>query len=711
MINFKEILDIKIVKKPEEKESKELASKVLDLFDLRYDIGRQILDRITYRNILYYIGEQWMDFYPNAGTFKRKKLPSFIPTPVHNKVKDFVRSWKAMHLNQKLIPKVSPSTEEAEDRRSAQIASKVLGWMDTINDGEIENEKEIMVIWLALAGVGFLRTYNDRGLGKWFMGKDGLEKTGEVVTRTLIPFSVRMDYFGQSLQQKRWIGIQTLVAKEYAEDMFKTKIDSSDQEGRVIDYEKKLMDLVSQVSPWKGAGMESQISSSRADDKEYVLLREMEIAPTKQFPKGRYLIACADKIILDTDRLPIPSSEDSWYYTITDFHGDYVPGRYWSDAPTNDIISPQNTINEINQLLAINRKGLGRTRVLTPADISLTRLNQGSHGFLVLKYDAFSSGGAKPEFQIGIPLPEQIVEEKRDAEAAIQDVTGDPKNILQGAAPSAGSSGIQIDILRETAERSHYPDLARFNRAMGKVYKKRLILAGEVYTEKRKAKIVGRGRRMEIIDFKGADLRKNTDVVLELDSGISTTRAGQTQLIMQLTKMNMFGDYSQNPELQEEILDRLGLSGIPTIANEDIQRAEAENADIAKGTKRPLMLIDSNQRDPQTGSPFIVSPDPIFVLDNHGLHFTIHRRFILGAEFTALDQNKQTTLIIHTQGHQFALMEQMQAMQPPPQQPGNGKEAGVGGGEEPPGFGEGENIRPFEPTESQFAEQGMGAGR
>jgi hypothetical protein len=184
---------------------------------------RQILDRITYRNTLYYIGEQYIEYVRNAGTFRKKleSITGFMPTPVDNEIKDFVRSLKAMLLNQKLIPKVNPNTNEPEDERAAELGANLLQWMDGINDGEFQDEKEKMVVWLALSGTGFFRTYPDMDGGEWFITKDGLLKTGEVVSRVVVPFSVRFDGMGERLQQKRWIGIQTLQDRQWVEDTFK----------------------------------------------------------------------------------------------------------------------------------------------------------------------------------------------------------------------------------------------------------------------------------------------------------------------------------------------------------------------------------------------------------------------------------------------------------------------------------------------------------
>lgn len=662
----------------DQKDRAKLAGYVDQLFDITHDMSMQILHRIFYRNLLYYIGEQYIEFVKSAGTFRRKLLPAYIPTPVCNQVKDFVRAIKSMFLNQKLIPKVSPNSLDPEDTRAAALGGKLLTWMDGINDGEFADEKEEMIIMLVLNGTSFLRTFPDMNIGKWFMTEGGPVKTGEVVTRSVLPFSVRVDRFGKRLRDKRWVGLQSLQSREWVEDTFKVKIEGSPAPD-IIDYERKLMKLVSQVSPWKGAGLETQTFQ---EDDDVVLLRELEFQPTIKFPKGRYLLSCQKQILLDTPRLPIKSSADAWAYSLVDFHFDFVPGRFWSDAPVNDLISPQNAINEIDQLASLNRKGIGRPRVVTPGDIGLKRIGEGGHSFLMMKYDALLSGGREPKIEPGIPLSRDVFEERAIHQTTIQDVGGDPKNVLKGHAPSASSSGIQIDILRETAERGHYPDLDRYNRTMGKVYKHRLILASEVYTEKRQVKITGRGNRQDIFAFKGADLKNNTDVNMDLDSGISTTRAGQTQVLMQLTEKGFFGPIDQDPNVREELLTRLGLSGVTSQGNIDMELAEMENQSITSGRPENIMLVEQ-EKDPATGQPIgepvVVSFDPTFRYHNHAIHFEIHRRAILSPSFLELPKEAQTILMAHADLHESLIkMAEAQALaaQAEEQPPGEGEEPG-----------------------------------
>lgn len=633
--------------------------QVSEMLDVQRDPTRQMMERIWWRNLLYYTGEQWIEYMRSTKTFTRKLLPPAATTPVSNKVRETVRSHKAMLLNQKRIPKISPNTNEREDREAARLGEQLLVWMDTINDGEIDDEKEKCAIWTVVAGTTFMRTFPDKDAGQSFFTPEGqVLKTGEIYVEHIIPFNVHLDPMGDKLRKKRWIGIESLKPREWVEDTFRVKL-GKDEMTTTLDYQRRLMKLVAQVSPWKGDGIDTSVLDVDMDD--LVIYRELEFNPYKDFPQGRFIVTCQDKLLIDVERMPILSENGISYYTLTDFHWNYVPGRFYSDGGVDDLISPQNTINRVDKALDDNRQSLGRPRVITPTELNLQRLTERGESFLVLSYDGRASGGQKPEFQHGTPYPSQILEERAIAEREMQEAAGDPRNILKGVSPDASASGYKIDILRETAEQSHTPDVDRFNRSMGRVYKKRLLLVKELYTEERMIKISGRGGQSRVKAFKGADLRNNTDLRLEIDSGLSTTKAGETQVLLDLGGKGLLGDIANDAEARGEFLGRLGLTGFTAKENVDFERAEDENSAIALGDFSRIMLTAPIQPGELPGDQAVINNDPFFKYDNHALHYARHRKFLLSEEAKYLPLEAVQVLIQHTDAHHIPMQAEIQA--------------------------------------------------
>lgn len=635
-----------------------IVRNVEEMFDDMQDISRSVLEQVWWRNILYYCGEQHIEWMRSTKTFRRRVLADPGTASVSNEIREYVRSVKASLINQKLVPRIVPNTNDRSDQDAAEIGRKLLIWMDTLNDSEIEDEKEKVIIWLAVAGTAFMRTVPDKEGGAWFMQKDGtVLKTGDVAAYNVIPFNVRLDTLGDNLRLKRWVGIKSLVSKEWVEDTFKVTGLTSDNI-QSLDYQKRLLKLVTQVSPWKGYGMES--GAWEMEESDLLVLREVEYKPYKGYPNGRYQVVAGGKLLVDVDRMPIAAEQGKWYYSITDFHFNYVPGRFWSDGGVDDLISPQNSINEIDNSLRENRRTMGRPTVIMPAELSMKRLSERGDHVLVLTYDGRMAAGARPIISQGVPLPDQTVVERGLHKTQIQEMSGDPKNVLKGQAPSAHASGIMTDTLRETAEQGHYPDRDRFNRSMERTYRKRLLIAKEIFTEERTVKAVGKGTKTQVFKFKASDLRNNTDVRLEVDSGLATTQAGQREVLNNAVDKGLFGDISQQPEVRQELLLRYGFSDLVDKTSVDIDRAERENSMIEAGELEGIKITTF----PVTLDAQVVHDDPLFIYDNHPVHYDSHRKQMMVAEYRDWPTDRQAALLIHTANHRLQMgLEQQQQVQ------------------------------------------------
>lgn len=627
-------------------------------------------ERVWFRNILYYAGEQYLDFIINLRTFRRKILNPFIPTPVTNIIRDYVRSMRALILNRTVTTHVWPDSNEHRDVQGARLAEKWLRHRDLEDDGRLEDEKELCVLMMLLCGTAFMRTYPDMAAGEFFMGDDGkLQRTGKVTSRAELPFNVRMDPLGgPMLKDKRVVGVKSIKSIEWVEDTFKKKVTGIDKELGRLSFEKRLTKLVSEVSPWKGTTVHGD-SFTDMGDEELCLFKELEFAPTSAWPNGRYVVHVGDETFLDVDRLPIPSDKDSWSYSLVDFHYHRMPGRFFSDAGVNDQISPQNSINQIDQALEMNRKGIGRPVVLTPKALAMKKLTRYGTSFIALEYDGLTAGGQKPEISQGTPLPEQVLVERANHREAAQDAAGDPKNVLRGSSPGANASGYLIDVLASRVEAAHSPDIMRFYRAFKRVRRNELVLAQKLFTEKRLMKIKS-GRNVEVISFKGADFRGNTDVRLEIGSGVTSTMDGQTNMLMRLIETGrdfIFPDIANDPQAQNTILRRLGLTSFTTKDSADVERADYENAQIATAKDVGQLTIMLVARDPETNEFAIDDPsavlvhDPLFKYDNHAIHYECHRRFIISDEFNELEPKARQLAIEHADLHKMLLDAQQQA--------------------------------------------------
>jgi len=53
------------------------------------DTSRAMMEQLIARNLLYYIGEQYLEYLPSSGQFRRRLESPFMPTPVSNEIREY----------------------------------------------------------------------------------------------------------------------------------------------------------------------------------------------------------------------------------------------------------------------------------------------------------------------------------------------------------------------------------------------------------------------------------------------------------------------------------------------------------------------------------------------------------------------------------------------------------------------------------------------
>ena len=184
------------------KDEQKLRQVFDSLFANQNQINLQILQRVWFRNVLYYLGEQWFEWVRGQNTFRRLMPNPYLPTPVANIIRDFVRSMKVLILNKDYTVSIWPNSNDQNDREAAEMGENFLRWLESYDDERHIDEKEKIAIFMLLCGTAFDRTYVSMEDDGWVFDKAGNPiKTGNVVSECLSPFSVAVDHYGDTLTQ------------------------------------------------------------------------------------------------------------------------------------------------------------------------------------------------------------------------------------------------------------------------------------------------------------------------------------------------------------------------------------------------------------------------------------------------------------------------------------------------------------------------------
>lgn len=642
-----------------------LINHVNETFDEPSNPIINLLHDEWYECILYYLGEQWIQ-YEKIGAFRRINKEDWIPTPVDNHIVDTVEVAVSNMLSAKFIPRVIPNSNDPKDVYGARLGDRVMVQLD--NETEFEDEKDWAYWWAAVCGTGFLmaeaKDLANRAIVLEPSPVEGEDEDEEkapgvipdkvVDRRHLNPFWVRVSELATDLKVGRceWWGYQEIKSLDWVRENFPDKakyVQADSIEGTSVRYQAKLWELVGHASTRVFSSSFGTRGSLYGTLDRHTIVKYKEWGPTRDYPRGRCAVV-ASNILLYDGPLPISDEEGIAEYSAVALHYRRVPGRFWSKGVVRDILSPQDRINGIDAQIVLNRKHCINPQKLIPLGCGI-KVWSGEPGRNVV-WDPTQTMGHKPEIIQGQGLPNDVWNERIGMADSIKRSSGS-EDILKGKAPQGVRAGIALDMLEEKAASRHYHRDNRMKTALQRLYRLCLILVQKHYTIPKLIKIGGQQDVYDVKQFTAAELRSNNDVRLESDSGISRTAAGRTYMLMQMAA-NGLVDVT-NPVERSEILRRLGLSGFKTQISQDYERAERENAEMTSGQGKLFEKVS------------------VFGLDDHSIHIAVHTNRMKQSDFLELPEAIQGEMVSHVGAHIEKMLEQPPApVEMPP--------AGGGGG-------------------------------
>ena len=284
---------------------------------------------------------------------------------------------------------------------------------------------------------------------------------------------------------------------------------------------------------------------TRPDQADGALHAELYIQPNSMFPKGIFLSG-ANGVVLDNQDYPYK------HYHMTHFKDMDVPGEFWGRATMQDAIPLQrawnraiSNIDEFNRVMA---KGKG----LVPRGSKLDILPDNTHGEWI-EYTPVL--GHKPEIMSLKGLPSTYEQTLQHTARSFDDLFSQHE-VSRGTNKSDIRSGEMVAILREQDAHGNIPSHAVFEESIEELMARVLQRMQKGYTNERMLKVVGREGEFEIVAFKGADLRNNTDVSVKRQSTLPDSRVAREATIMQRFEKELYGDPA-DPEVRRHVMNML----------------------------------------------------------------------------------------------------------------------------------------------------------
>lgn len=612
-----------------------------------HDSARAQLERRWHYNIAFTVGYQWHTWDTTSwGMMSRPSSSRWRVREVRNYIRPFVeRAIASMtSFNPKFVSR--PNSTDIEDIQATRVSNHILEhqW----NAQKMIDKWPEACMWAAIAGTGFLKVHWNPHAGdqevapavdpmtaELMFDEEGnpYEETytqGDLEVSVPSPFTIHTDPLVTQDGDLEWIMEVTRRPLAWVDRFFpeKARYVVNDHGGEDPLRRQRAAYAVA------GTGLFGTVSDHETAE-EWVTVKEYYERPTPKYPKGRLIIG-ANNVILRMGDNPTPKHAIP-YIPIRKL---LIPGSFWGQSEVDDLIVPQKNYNRIVSkrlehtfLFGVNAKVLFPQTAGIPQSAFVSQIGE------VIKYN----GVAPPSYLSPPPLPpesEQEMARFRSDFDAITSTYGAEKGQYQGKL-----SGTALNLLVEQGFKAKEPLLRRMAAALSRWAELTLENFQDNADEERIIKVQGKDNQFDIHSFKGADIRGNTDVYVEIDSMRPKSRTmgiQDLQVMGQIGLLNMM-----NPEDRSK-----GFKMLEMEDNADAITYDKERDRRGAQNENKLMLLGQRVPPPQSW-------------ENQDIHEEEHRSLLNSDEFKALPPEGQAILIEHYQQHLQMSMPQPGATLPP----------------------------------------------
>ncbi len=213
-----------------------------------------------------------------------------------------------------------------------------------------------------------------------------------------------------------------------------------------------------------------------------------------------------------------------------------VPGSYWGQSEMDNMVSPQKNLNRLVSKKLEHIYLFGQyLKVLFPTDAGIPESSFVATMGEVVEYD----GQIPPTYMVPPNLPGESDEAQMQIHRDMDMITstyGPERGQFQGKL-----SGTAINLLVEAGFKAKEPLMLRIVDALEVWGTKVLELVQNYMEDSRVIKVTGRAHQDEVMYFRGADVRGQTDLRVEVDSVMPKSRV---MVIEELTRLAQAGIFN-----------------------------------------------------------------------------------------------------------------------------------------------------------------------
>jgi hypothetical protein len=234
-----------------------------------------------------------------------------------------------------------------------------------------------------------------------------------------------------------------------------------------------------------------------------------------------------------------------------------------------------------------------------------------------------------PEPIPGVQMPAQVEQILTNLREQILDISGQSE-VARGRVPTGVRSGVAVAYLQEEDDTKIAPTVENMEEEIALMGSLTLERFSQYYVLSRILRYYRRDGMFDVLKFKGADLKNNTDVICQAGSAMPRSKAARQQYVLELVSLGI----EQDPHWIKQALE-LG-EGEPDDTDKAIAQANRENNTMMHGSdleqvRRPTP--GSSEEDVKKWTAVAV---PVKSWHNHQVHMARHTSAMMDEEFDRL---------------------------------------------------------------------------
>jgi hypothetical protein len=229
-----------------------------------------------------------------------------------------------------------------------------------------------------------------------------------------------------------------------------------------------------------------------------------------------------------------------------------------------------------------------------------------------------------PEPVEGLQMPPQVENLLVGLREQILDISGQSE-VARGRVPTGVRSGVAVAYLQEEDDTKIAPTIENLEDGVALMSSLTLCRFQQYYSTTRMMRYYKPDGTFDVIKFKGADLKGNTDVVPQAGSAMPRSKAAQQQYTLELVSLGILTD-------PEQIQERLELGqGEPSDNDKSRRQADRENQIMMHGLPRAMFNLTHTVEDNDLKKVAVAVP--VKKWHNHPIHIARHTSVMMDPEF------------------------------------------------------------------------------